>query len=61
VYEELPGWRDSTIGITDYDKLPPNARRYLDRVKELVGVPIDIVSTGPDRDQTIVLNHPFEA
>jgi adenylosuccinate synthase len=61
VYEELPGWRDSTIGVTDYGKLPANARRYLERLCELVGVPIDIVSTGPDRDQTIVLRHPFEA
>jgi len=60
VYEELPGWRESTIGITEYAQLPLNAQRYLERVREVVGVPIDIVSTGPDRDQTIVLRHPFE-
>jgi len=60
VYEELPGWRESTVGITDFDALPANARRYLDRLAELVGVPMDIVSTGPDRAQTIVLRHPFD-
>ncbi|MCX7036977.1 MAG: adenylosuccinate synthase [Proteobacteria bacterium] len=60
IYEECPGWSDSTIGITDYAKLPTAARSYLERLQELVGVPIDIVSTGPDREQTIVLRHPFE-
>jgi adenylosuccinate synthase len=59
VYEEWPGWKESTIGITDYVGLPANARRYLDRLSELVGVPADIVSTGPDRAQTIVLRDPF--
>jgi len=61
VYEELPGWKDSTIGITSYDKLPVNARRYLERVQELVKVPIDMISTGPDREETIVLKHSFES
>jgi adenylosuccinate synthase len=60
VYEELPGWSESTIGLTRFEELPANARRYLERVGELVGVPIDLVSTGPDREQTIVLRHPFE-
>jgi adenylosuccinate synthase len=60
IYEECPGWTESTIGITDYAKLPSAARSYLERLQELVGVPIDIVSTGPDREQTIVLRHPFE-
>jgi adenylosuccinate synthase len=59
VYEELPGWRESTVGIREYDKLPGNARRYLERVQELVQVPIDMISTGPDREETIVLRHPF--
>jgi len=59
VYEELPGWKDSTIGITDYDKLPGNARKYLERVQQLVKVPIDMISTGPDREETIVLRHSF--
>jgi adenylosuccinate synthase len=59
VYEELPGWRESTIGITDYAELPGNARRYLERLTALVEVPLDMISTGPDRDQTIVLRHPF--
>jgi adenylosuccinate synthase len=59
VYEELPGWRESTVGITDYAALPANARKYLERLQALVNVPIDMISTGPDRDQTIVLRHPF--
>ncbi|HVP34886.1 MAG TPA: adenylosuccinate synthase [Steroidobacteraceae bacterium] len=59
VYEELPGWRESTVGVTDYDALPANARRYLERLAELTQVPLDMISTGPERDQTIVLRHPF--
>ncbi|MDX1509586.1 MAG: adenylosuccinate synthase, partial [Woeseiaceae bacterium] len=59
VYEEVEGWRESTVGATDIDDLPAKARQYLDRIEELAGVPIDIVSTGPDRDQTIVKRHPF--
>jgi len=60
VYETLPGWQESTIGITEFAKLPENARRYLARIEQLAGVPIDIVSTGADRAQTIVLRHPFD-
>jgi adenylosuccinate synthase len=60
VYEEMPGWKESTIGVTSYGALPANARRYLERLQELAGVPIDIISTGPDREQTIVLRHPFD-
>jgi adenylosuccinate synthase len=59
VYEELPGWRESTVGVTEYAALPANARKYLERLQALVNVPIDMISTGPDRDQTIVLRHPF--
>jgi adenylosuccinate synthase len=59
VYEDLPGWKESTLGITEYDRLPGNARRYLERVQELVKVPIDMISTGPDREETIVLRHSF--
>jgi adenylosuccinate synthase len=61
VYEELPGWREPTVGVTAYEDLPANARRYLERLQALVGVPIDLISTGPDRGQTIVLRHPFGA
>jgi adenylosuccinate synthase len=61
VYEELPGWRESTVGLTGYEALPVNARRYLERLERLVDVPIDMISTGPDREQTIVLRHPFGA
>jgi adenylosuccinate synthase len=60
VYEEMPGWKESTIGLTAYGALPANARKYLERLQELAGIPIDIISTGPDRDQTIVLRHPFD-
>jgi adenylosuccinate synthase len=59
VYEDLPGWKESTVGLTRYEQLPVNARRYLDRIQAVVGVPVEIISTGPDREQTIILNHPF--
>jgi adenylosuccinate synthase len=59
VYEELPGWKESTIGKTRYEDLPDNARRYLERLQALLDVPIDIISTGPDRNQTIFRKHPF--
>jgi len=59
VYEDWPGWSGSTQGITDYARLPETARRYLARIEELAGVPIDIISTGADRAQTILLRHPF--
>jgi len=60
VYEELPGWQQSTVGVTDFGKLPEDARSYLARIEELAGVPVDIISTGPDREQTIIKRHPFE-
>jgi adenylosuccinate synthase len=59
VYEDMPGWSESTVGVTAYDHLPENARRYLARIEELVATPIDIISTGPDREQTIIKRHPF--
>lgn len=60
VYEEMPGWKESTVGAKSLDALPVNARRYIERIEQLVGVPIDMVSTGPDREETIVLRHPFK-
>ena len=60
VYEDLPGWSESTAGIKQIGQLPANARRYIARIEEAVGAPIDIISTGPDRTETIVLKHPFE-
>jgi adenylosuccinate synthase len=60
VYEDLPGWRQSTVGIRRYEDLPGNARSYLERLESLLGVPIAIVSTGPDRDQTIIRRNPFD-
>ncbi len=59
VYEEMPGWSDNTFGITEYDKLPQAAKDYIKRVEELSGVPVDILSTGPDRVETMVLVSPF--
>jgi adenylosuccinate synthase len=59
VYETLPGWKDTTAGITQWAQLPSEARAYLERVQEVIGAPIDMVSTGPDRDHTILLRHPF--
>lgn len=61
VYEALPGWSQSTVGINQMDQLPLNARRYLERMAQLCGVPVDVVSTGPDRTETIVVRHPFDA
>ena len=61
VYEEMPGWQESTVGVRAHDKLPKAARAYLARVEKLCGVPIDMISTGPERDETIVLRHPFDA
>ncbi|HEY5632399.1 MAG TPA: adenylosuccinate synthase [Burkholderiaceae bacterium] len=59
VFEELPGWSDSTFGVRSWDALPANAQAYLRRLSELAEAPIDIVSTGPDRDETILVRHPF--
>ena len=59
IYEEMPGWTESTVGAKSLAALPANARAYVKRIEELVGVPIDMVSTGPDREETIVLRHPF--
>jgi adenylosuccinate synthase len=59
VYENMPGWKESTVGVTSYDELPVNARKYLERLQVLVGVPITIISTGPDREQTIIRQNPF--
>ena len=61
IYEVYPGWKEKTFGITAWDALPLNARRYLERVQELIGAPIDMVSTGPDRDHTILLRHPYQS
>jgi adenylosuccinate synthase len=60
VYEELAGWKQSTVGLTRYEELPENARAYLERLQSLVGIPISIISTGPDREQTIIRQNPFD-
>ena len=61
VFETFPGWTETTFGATSWDALPANARNYLKRVEEVIGAPIDMVSTGPDREHTIVLRHPYSA
>ncbi len=61
VYETLPGWESSTLGVTDYESLPENAKVYLKRLEAVLGVPIQMISTGAERDATIVVRHPFEA
>ena len=60
IYEEWSGWQESTVGITNYDDLPQKARDYLARIEALAGVPVDIISTGADREQTIIKSHPFD-
>ena len=60
IYEDMPGWSENTVGVKSYDDLPVKARAYLSRMEAICGVPIDIISTGPDREETIVLRHPFE-
>lgn len=59
IYETLEGWSESTVGVTDYAKLPVNARLYLQRIEHATGVPIHLISTSPDRDHTIMMRHPF--
>jgi adenylosuccinate synthase len=60
VYEELPGWQESTVGVKTYKDLPKAARAYLQRIEELCAVPIDLISTGPDREETILTRHPYD-
>ena len=60
IYEALPGWSGSTAGLTQWGQLPGEARAYLERIQAVIGAPIDMVSTGPDRDHTILLRHPFQ-
>jgi len=60
MYEEHPGWKESTVGVKSFERLPKNAQAYLRRLETLVGAPIDLISTGPDREETIVQKHPFD-
>ena len=60
IYDTFAGWTETTAGVTQWDALPLNARRYLERVQAFIGAPIDMVSTGPDRDHTILLRHPYQ-
>ncbi len=60
IYIEMPGWNESTIGTKSFDALPQAAQNYIRKIEELSGLPVDILSTGPDRDETLILNHPFD-
>jgi len=61
IYEKMPGWADSTVGVTSYDALPVQARNYLERIEQVTGVPIAMISTSPDRDHTILVQNPYAA
>ena len=60
IYEEMPGWKESTVGIKDFKQLPEQAQNYLKRLETVCEVPVDMISTGPGREETIVLRHPFD-
>ena len=60
IYEEMPGWTESTVGVKDFDQLPKQAQNYLKRIESICEVPVDMISTGPGREETIVLRHPFD-
>jgi adenylosuccinate synthase len=60
VYQELSGWSDSTVGLTEFSKLPEAAQRYLQRIQDILEVTVEIVSTGPDREHNIILRNPFD-
>jgi adenylosuccinate synthase len=61
ILESLAGWSESTFGVKTWEGLPKNAQNYLKRLEAQCGVPIAIVSTGPERDETIVIQHPFQS
>lgn len=61
IYETMPGWSDTTFGVKEHSKLPQAALNYIKRIEELTGVPVDIISTGPDRSETMILRDPFDA
>ena len=61
VFETLPGWKCNTFGVKSLDELPQNSRNYIKKIEEVTGIPVDIISTGPDREETIILKDPFEA
>ena len=60
VYVDMPGWQGSNVGLKSYDELPENARSYLKRIEEVTSIPVDIISTGPERSETIILRHPYD-
>ena len=61
IYETMPGWSETTFGVKEHSKLPQAALNYIKRIEEVTGVPVDIISTGPDRSETMILRDPFDA
>lgn len=61
IYEVMPGWKETTFGVKEHSRLPQAALNYIKRVEEVTGVPVDIISTGPDREETMILRDPFDA
>ena len=61
IYESMSGWSGTTVGAQGWDALPHEARAYLHRIEEICEIPIDVISTGPERDETILRRHPFGA
>ncbi|PSB89039.1 adenylosuccinate synthase, partial [Photobacterium damselae subsp. damselae] len=59
IYETMPGWSEKTFGVKSLEELPQTALDYIARIEELTGVPVDIISTGPDRNETIIKVHPY--
>lgn len=59
VYEVMPGWTENTARVTNFEQLPKNAVSYIKKIEELTGVPVHIISTGPERNETIMLQNPF--
>ena len=60
VYIEMPGWNCSTIGTRSFDELPIEAQNYIRKIEDLSQLPVDILSTGPDRDETLIIQNPFD-
>ena len=60
IYIDMPGWQESTVGVRDYDQLPANAKAYLEQLESLIETPIDIISTGAERNETVIKRHPFD-
>jgi adenylosuccinate synthase len=61
LYESMPGWSENSYGVTSFDALPQAAQNYIKRLEEITGLPMDLISTGPDRNETMIVRNPFDA